>query len=175
MLWSNVQQDDGADCVAQEDHSTAHVANSASLILRDGATLIDEAVRLTIEGVPTRSRSWRTHDGGYAAERSSVRAARAHDTGSLEAMAEAVMRLHSTLMTVGRCYKTDATGDRAALELGASNPCLRVHSVRYSANRRPIASQTSLTRSLTWPSTWSRTTSLRTATNAPALSLRCPS
>ena len=40
------------------------------------------------------------------------------DTGSLETMAEAVMRLHSTLMTVGRCYTTDATGDRAALELG---------------------------------------------------------
>ena len=37
---------------------------------------------------------------------------------SLEAMAAAVMRLHSTLMTVGRCYTTDATGDRAALELG---------------------------------------------------------
>ena len=31
------------------------------------------------------------------------------DAGSLEAMAAAVMRLHSTLMTVGRCYKTDAT------------------------------------------------------------------
>ena len=40
------------------------------------------------------------------------------DTGSLEAMAAAVMRLHGTLMTVGRCYTTDATGDRAALELG---------------------------------------------------------
>ncbi len=40
------------------------------------------------------------------------------DAGSLEAMAVAVMRLHSTLMTVGRCYTTDATGDRAALELG---------------------------------------------------------
>lgn len=37
---------------------------------------------------------------------------------SLEAMAAAVMRLHSTLMTVGRCYTTDATGDRAALEFG---------------------------------------------------------
>lgn len=37
---------------------------------------------------------------------------------SLEAMAAAVMRLHSTLMTVGRCYTTDATGDRAAHELG---------------------------------------------------------
>lgn len=40
------------------------------------------------------------------------------DAGSLEAMAAAVMRLHSTLMTVGRCYTTDAKGDRAALELG---------------------------------------------------------
>lgn len=40
------------------------------------------------------------------------------DAGSLEAMAKAVMRLHSTLMTVGRCYTTGATGDRAALELG---------------------------------------------------------
>lgn len=40
------------------------------------------------------------------------------DAGSLDDMAAAVMRLHSTLMTVGRCYTTDATGDRAALELG---------------------------------------------------------
>ena len=40
------------------------------------------------------------------------------DAGSLKAMAAAVMRLHSTLMTVGRCYTTDATGDRAAHELG---------------------------------------------------------
>lgn len=40
------------------------------------------------------------------------------DAGSLKAMAAAAMRLHSTLMTVGRCYITDATGDRAALELG---------------------------------------------------------
>ena len=40
------------------------------------------------------------------------------DAGSLEAMAAAVMRLHSTLMAVGRCYTTDAAGDRAALELG---------------------------------------------------------
>lgn len=37
---------------------------------------------------------------------------------SLEAMAAAVMRLHSTLMTIGRCYTTEATGDRTALELG---------------------------------------------------------
>lgn len=40
------------------------------------------------------------------------------DAVSLEAMAATVMRLHSTLITVGRCYTTDATGDRAALELG---------------------------------------------------------
>lgn len=40
------------------------------------------------------------------------------DAGSLKAMAAAVMRLHSTLMTVGRCYTTDSTGDRVALELG---------------------------------------------------------
>lgn len=40
------------------------------------------------------------------------------DAGSLEAMAGAVMSLHSTLMTIGRCYTTDATGDRATLELG---------------------------------------------------------
>lgn len=37
---------------------------------------------------------------------------------SLEAMAAAVMRLHSTLMTVGRCYTTDTTDDRTALEFG---------------------------------------------------------
>ena len=36
------------------------------------------------------------------------------DAGSLEAMAGAVMRLHSTLLTIGRCYTTDATGERAA-------------------------------------------------------------
>lgn len=46
------------------------------------------------------------------------------DAGSLEDMAAAVMRLHSTLMTVGRCYTTDATGDRAALELGRVEPVL---------------------------------------------------
>ena len=49
------------------------------------------------------------------------------DTGSLEAMVGAVMRLHNTLMTIGRCYTTDATGDRATLELG------RVESVLASA------------------------------------------
>lgn len=40
------------------------------------------------------------------------------DAGSLEAMAGAVMRLHSTLLTIGRCYTTDATDERAARELG---------------------------------------------------------
>lgn len=40
------------------------------------------------------------------------------DAESLEAIAAAVMRLHSTLMTIGRCYTTDAAGDRAALERG---------------------------------------------------------
>ena len=56
MPWSHVQQDDGADCVAQEDHSTANEANSASPILLDGATSIYEAVRLTIEGMPNALR-----------------------------------------------------------------------------------------------------------------------
>lgn len=40
------------------------------------------------------------------------------DTGSLEAMVGAVMRLHNTLMTIGRCYTTDASGNRAELERG---------------------------------------------------------
>lgn len=40
------------------------------------------------------------------------------DAGSLKNIVAAVMRLHSTLMKVGRRYTTDATGDRAALELG---------------------------------------------------------
>lgn len=56
MPWSYVQQDDSADCVAQEDQSSAHVANSVSPILLDGATSIDEAVRLTIEGMPNALR-----------------------------------------------------------------------------------------------------------------------
>lgn len=52
MPWSYVQQDDGADCVAEEDHSTAHVTNSASPILLGGTTSIDEAIRLTISNMP---------------------------------------------------------------------------------------------------------------------------
>ena len=39
-----------------KNHSTAHVANSASPILLDGATSIDEAIRLTIEGMPNALR-----------------------------------------------------------------------------------------------------------------------
>lgn len=56
MPWSYVQQDDGADCVAQEDHLTAHVANSASPILLGGTTSIDEAIRLTISNMPNALR-----------------------------------------------------------------------------------------------------------------------
>lgn len=56
MPWSYVQQDDGADCVAQEDHSTANVANSASPILLGGTTSIDEAIRLTISNMPNALR-----------------------------------------------------------------------------------------------------------------------
>lgn len=56
MPWNYVRQDDGADCVAQEVHSTAHVANSASPILLDGATSIDEAIRLTIADIPNALR-----------------------------------------------------------------------------------------------------------------------
>lgn len=40
------------------------------------------------------------------------------DARSLEAMAAAAMSLHSMLMAIGRCYTTDAAGDRAALKLG---------------------------------------------------------
>lgn len=56
MPWSYVQQDDGADCVAQEDHSTAHVANSVSPILLGGTTSIDEAIRLSISNMPNALR-----------------------------------------------------------------------------------------------------------------------
>ena len=56
MPWNYVQLDDGVDCVAQEDHSTANKANSTLSILLDGATSIDEAVRLTIEGMPNALR-----------------------------------------------------------------------------------------------------------------------
>lgn len=40
------------------------------------------------------------------------------DVEALEAMAAAVIRLHSTLMTIGRCYTTDSSGSRTELEHG---------------------------------------------------------
>ena len=40
------------------------------------------------------------------------------DVGSLEALAAAVMRVHSTLLTLGCCYTTDSSGKRAAIECG---------------------------------------------------------
>lgn len=56
MLWSHVQPDDGTGCATQEDYSVAYEANSASPILLDGATSIDEAIRLTIAGIPNALR-----------------------------------------------------------------------------------------------------------------------
>lgn len=56
MPWNYVQQDDGADRVAQEDHSSALEVNSASPILLDGVTSIDEAIRQTIAGMPNALR-----------------------------------------------------------------------------------------------------------------------
>lgn len=56
MLWSYVQLDDGAGRAAQEDHSIADEANSASPILLGGTTSIDEAIRLTISNMPNALR-----------------------------------------------------------------------------------------------------------------------
>lgn len=56
MPWNYVQLDDGADRVAQEGHSAANEANSTSPILLDGVTSIDEAIRLSIEGMPNALR-----------------------------------------------------------------------------------------------------------------------
>ena len=56
MPWNYVQLDDGANRVAKEGHSTAHEVNSPSPILLDGATSIDEAIRLTISGMPNALR-----------------------------------------------------------------------------------------------------------------------
>lgn len=56
MPWNHVQQDDGADCVAQEDHSSALEVNSSSPILLDGVMSIDEAIRQTIAGMPNALR-----------------------------------------------------------------------------------------------------------------------
>lgn len=56
MPWNYVQLDDGANRVAKESHSTAHETNSPSSILLAGVTSIDEAIRLTIEGMPNALR-----------------------------------------------------------------------------------------------------------------------
>lgn len=56
MLWSHVQSDDGTGRATQEDHSTSHVANSASPILLGCTTSIDEAIRLTISNMPNALR-----------------------------------------------------------------------------------------------------------------------
>lgn len=56
MPWNYVQLDDGANRVAKEGHSTAHESNSPSPILLDGVTSIDEAIRLTIAGMPNALR-----------------------------------------------------------------------------------------------------------------------
>lgn len=56
MLWSHVQPDDGNGRATQEDYSVAHEANSTLPILLDGATSIDEAIRLTIAGIPNALR-----------------------------------------------------------------------------------------------------------------------
>lgn len=56
MLCDNVQHDDGAGLAAQEDHSSAHEAKSASPILLDGDTSIDEAIRLTVADMPNALR-----------------------------------------------------------------------------------------------------------------------
>lgn len=56
MLWGNVQNDDGAGLAVQEDHSIAHEANSTLPISLDGVTSIDDAIRLTIAGMPNAIR-----------------------------------------------------------------------------------------------------------------------
>lgn len=56
MPWNYAQLDDGAGRVVQEDHATAHEANSKSPILIDSVMSIDEAVRLTIADMPNALR-----------------------------------------------------------------------------------------------------------------------
>ena len=56
MLWGNAQNDDGAGLAVQEDHSIAHKANSTLPISLDGVTSIDDAIRLTIAGMPNALR-----------------------------------------------------------------------------------------------------------------------
>lgn len=56
MSWSYAQLDDGTDRVAQEDPSIVSDVNITSPISLDGASSIDEAVRLTIAGMPNALR-----------------------------------------------------------------------------------------------------------------------
>lgn len=56
MSWSYAQLDDGTDRVAQEDPSIVSDVNITSSISLDGASSIDEAVRLTIAGMPNALR-----------------------------------------------------------------------------------------------------------------------
>lgn len=56
MLWSHVQPDDGTGRATQEDYSVAHEANPTLPISLDVVTSIDEAVRLTIAGMPNALR-----------------------------------------------------------------------------------------------------------------------
>lgn len=85
------------------------------------------------------------------------------------------MRLHSTLITVGRCYTTDATGDRAALELGSVESVLAgVFCTIFGQS--PADRFADIFDQVTYVAEHMvTTTSLKTVTNEPALSLRCPS
>lgn len=56
MLWGIVQHDDGAGLAVQEDHSIANEANSTLPISLDGATSLDETIRLTIADMPNALR-----------------------------------------------------------------------------------------------------------------------
>lgn len=92
-----------------------------------------------------------------------------------EDMAAYLMRLYSTLMTVGRCYTTDATGDGAALELGRVESvlcafCTTFRSIAGRSPRREYLEQVTL-----WAEHMVKDHILKTVTNEPALSLRRPS
>lgn len=60
------------------------------------------------------------------------------DASSLEAMAGAVMRLHNTLLTIGRCYTTDAAGDRAMLWSGKDKLDFLLRILKRIAARIPL-------------------------------------
>lgn len=56
MPWSNSQLDDGTGCVAQKDPSIVHDANFTLPNSIEGASSIDEAIRLTIADMPNALR-----------------------------------------------------------------------------------------------------------------------